>query len=170
MTQKLGRHKNLWLVICLVVVVLVAIAGVVLAVDPALASGQANNPSNKTFTITARQWAYDPSIITVNYGDRVTIKLMSQDVEHGFYLDGYGINVKFNIENPQTVTFIANKAGIFKWRCSAPCGPFHPFMRGKLIVQPNPDFIPFATVFGTVGVSAASVGGPAFFIWRRNKK
>lgn len=171
MAKKLGRHKFLLLAASMAVVVLVAILGIVLSVYPALAAGQPNQSvsNTKEFTIVAKQFAYDPAVITVPYGARVTIKLESHDVEHGFYLDGYGINVKFDIDNPQTVTFIANKVGTFKYRCSNPCGPFHPFMRGKLVVEPKTNFIPWAMGFGTVGVSAAFVGGPAFVLWRKNK-
>ncbi len=173
MAGKLKRHKYLLLAGALAMVILIAVAGTVLASDSSLVLGQANastsQQTDKDFTIQTKRFSYDPSVITVHYGDRVTITLKSQDVEHGFYLDGYGIDVKFSPQNPQTVTFVADKVGTFKFRCSVPCGPFHPFMRGKLVVEPDPNFIPWAMVIGTVAVSAASVGGPAFLLWRRNK-
>lgn len=48
----------------------------------------------KEFNITLRRYHFIPPTIEVNQGDRVRINLMSEDVEHGFYLDGYDINTK----------------------------------------------------------------------------
>ena len=36
-----------------------------------------------------------------------------------------------------TLTFVADHAGSFRFRCSVTCGPLHPFMIGKLYVGPN---------------------------------
>lgn len=169
--QTLRKHKYLLAAASLVMVVLVAIASMIFAADPALAASVGVNSSaskNKVFTITAQRYSFDPPVIIVHYGDQVTIHLFSLDVEHGFYLDGYNINVKYNSLSSQTITFVANKVGTFKYRCSVPCGPFHPFMRGKLIVESTPNFMPFAMVLGTVGVAGASVGTPAFVLWRKN--
>ncbi|MFA6533276.1 MAG: hypothetical protein WCT22_04760, partial [Patescibacteria group bacterium] len=38
----------------------------------------------KEFTMTAKQWAFDPAIITVKQGDKVKINIKSIDVTHGF--------------------------------------------------------------------------------------
>jgi len=110
-------------------------------------------PQDRVFTITARQYAYDPSIIRVNRGDRVRIKLVAKDVTHGFYLEGYDLGAKARPENPtfwvrhpshgadykeaEEISFIANRAGKFHYRCSITCGYMHPFMNGVLIVRPN---------------------------------
>jgi len=51
-------------------------------------------PSERIFDIKARQFAYEPPIIKVNKGDTVVLRLASEDVLHGFYLDGYGIDVE----------------------------------------------------------------------------
>jgi heme/copper-type cytochrome/quinol oxidase subunit 2 len=32
------------------------------------------------------------------------------------------------------VTFVADKAGTFTWRCNIPCGAGHQHMTGKLVV------------------------------------
>lgn len=93
--------------------------------------------SHREIHIKARQFAYDPPIIKVQRGDRVTITLESQDVLHGFYLDGYGIDKEIRPGEKNQFSFIAHKPGRFSYRCSHTCGVFHPFMIGNLFVEPN---------------------------------
>ncbi len=111
-------------------------------------------PQTRSFTITARQYGYNPGTIEVNKGDRVQIKLVSKDVTHGFYLEGYDLDAKVRPEDNtfwlrhlsqkgkeyqpvEAINFIANRAGKFRYRCSITCGTMHPFMNGVLIVRPN---------------------------------
>ena len=144
-----------------------AIIGVCM-VGGALLAGAANPPQDRTFHIVARKYAYDPPIIHVNRGDRVTIYLKSLDVTHGFYLDGYDIDASFTpdekpllrhpsrhdkfVEVPE-IHFVANKEGKFRYRCSQTCGFMHPFMIGEMVVAPNRPF--FAGVGGAIGVALA---------------
>ena len=95
--------------------------------------------------LTARQFEYSQSEIVVQQGDRVRINLSAEDVTHGWYLDGYDVNVEDEPRDQviNNVEFVANQAGRFTFRCSATCGPFHPFMVGTLIVEPRTT-LPFA--------------------------
>ncbi len=94
-------------------------------------------PGYKEFNIKLDRFKYSPEVIRVNKGDRVKLNLDSVDVEHGFYLDGYGINVIIPEKGFKSIEFVADKSGAFRFRCSSTCGPFHPFMIGKLSVGPN---------------------------------
>lgn len=94
-------------------------------------------PQERTFRIEARQFAYSPSELKVNPGDQVTIQLVSTDVVHGLYIDGYGISTEADPGQPATLTFIASKPGSFRLRCNVTCGAMHPFMIGKLTVGTN---------------------------------
>ena len=94
-------------------------------------------PRERTFQIDARQFAYSPSELTVNPGDKVTIQLISNDVVHGLYIDGYGVSIEADPGQTATLTFVANKPGSFRFRCNVTCGAMHPFMIGKLIVGAN---------------------------------
>jgi heme/copper-type cytochrome/quinol oxidase subunit 2 len=38
------------------------------------------------------------------------------------------------------VTFVADRPGRFRLRCSKICGPLHPFMLGDLVVEPEQAF------------------------------
>lgn len=110
-------------------------AGLVVALVPLPVPTTAHH--ERTFQIEARQFSYSPSELNVNAGDRVTIKLVSNDVVHGLYVDGYDVSVEADPGQTATLTFIADKAGSFRFRCSITCGAMHPFMIGKLTVGSN---------------------------------
>jgi len=70
---------------------LFGMAGLVMAFVPLPVQPIA--PQERTFQVDARQYAYSPSELKVNTGDTVTIQLISTDVVHGLYVDGYDISV-----------------------------------------------------------------------------
>ena len=94
-------------------------------------------PQERTFRIDARQYAYSPSELKVNAGDTVNIQLVSTDVVHGLYVDGYDISIEADPGQTRTLTFVADKTGSFRFRCNVTCGAMHPFMIGKLTVGSN---------------------------------
>ncbi len=91
-----------------------------------------------TVAIEASQYAYEPNVIDVSLGQRVVLELSSSDVVHGIYLDGYDLDVVTDPGKTARLSFIADKPGTFRFRCSVTCGPLHPFMIGQLKVEPNP--------------------------------
>jgi len=111
------------------------------------------SPVKREINVSARQYAYTPDKIEVNLGDTLIIRLQSEDVTHGFYLEGYGLRAYTRAQFPQfwvqsqdapgeyekveSVSIIATKSGKFRYRCSITCGSMHPFMQGELIVKPN---------------------------------
>ncbi|MBP1692230.1 MAG: cytochrome c oxidase subunit [Chloroflexi bacterium] len=97
----------------------------------------ASRPTDRTFQITARRFEYSPSIITVNPGDRVTLKLTSADVVHGLSIDVLNIKTTINPGQTELLTFVADQQGSFRIRCTETCGNMHPFMLGKLQVGQN---------------------------------
>ena len=94
-------------------------------------------PRNRHFRIEASSFRYAPATITVNTGDHVTIDLVSTDVVHGLYVDGYDLDVTADPGRTARLSFIAQRAGAFRLRCSVTCGSLHPFMIGKLHVGRN---------------------------------
>lgn len=110
-------------------------AGLAVAFAPLPAP--AISPQAQTFQIEARQFAYSPSEITVNPGDTVTLQLVSTDVVHGLYIDGYDLSVESDPGQTATLSFKANQPGSFRFRCNVTCGAMHPFMIGKLTVGRN---------------------------------
>ena len=88
----------------------------------------------RTIHIEARDFAFRPSRIAVNPGDRLTIELASGDFVHGLHVEGYDVNLTADPGQPASVTFIADRPGTFRIRCSVPCGALHPFMGARLQV------------------------------------
>ena len=114
---------------------LFATAGLVVAFAPLPVRSVV--PKERTFRIDARQYAYSPSELHVNPGDMVTFELVSTDVVHGLYVDGYGVSLEADPGQTATLTFVADRPGSFRFRCNITCGAMHPFMIGKLTVGAN---------------------------------
>lgn len=94
-------------------------------------------PVERLFRIEASRFAYSPSVIQVNQGDRVTLELTSSDVVHGLAVDGYNLQVTADPGQTARLTFTADRSGSFRFRCTVTCGPMHPFMIGKIQVGQN---------------------------------
>jgi len=127
-----------------ILVIVLLVFALVNLLFPALT--KARSPTVREINVTAFMFGYNPSEITVNQGDTVVIKLTSLDVSHGFYLDGYDLNMQLikseesEFPDMAELRFVADKAGVFRFRCSLTCGYFHPFMIGKLRVEPANQF------------------------------
>ncbi|MDP6686077.1 MAG: cupredoxin domain-containing protein, partial [Candidatus Omnitrophota bacterium] len=78
----------------------------------------------KVIEVKARKFSYTPHMIEVNKGDVVKIRLISEDVHHGFFLDGYGVETSSYPGKEGVVKFVADKPGRFNFRCSVTCGEF----------------------------------------------
>ncbi len=110
--------------------VMLFLASVVLAWWPA-------RGEERAVTIVARRFHYTPNIVRVRRGDVVTIRLVSEDVHHGLYLDGYEVQTSALPGQDGVVRFVADRTGRFAFRCSVTCGAFHPYMIGYLKVEPD---------------------------------
>lgn len=91
--------------------------------------------------VFAHRWY--PTMLVVREGDTVELAIANPDnFAHQFELPAY--NIKTRILNPgesDRVTFVADRVGVFEYRCSLPydpakkhCTPDHDEMRGYLIV------------------------------------
>ena len=89
----------------------------------------------KEFTITAKQFQFEPSTIEVNKGDKVRLIVTSTDVPHGISIPEYDINERLNPGEPVSIEFTADKEGTFTAFCSVFCGSGHSNMKGKIIVK-----------------------------------
>src|SRR3989338_7124672 len=113
------------------------------------------------FEIKAQKFSYTPNIVKVKIGDKVKIRLMSEDVTHGIFVDGYGVETRAYPGQDGSFSFVANQPGRFTFRCSVTCGEFHPYMVGYLVVLPNARFYLYALVVLFIG------GANLFFISKK---
>jgi plastocyanin len=108
----------------------------------------------RVITIYASSYSYAPSVIRVNPGDVVTLRLVSEDVVHGIYIDGYDLNLVADPGRTESLTFTADRAGTFRLRCSVTCGALHPFMIGKLQVGGGSLALPAGLLAGLAAAAA----------------
>ena len=79
-------------------------------------------------------YRWDPSQIIVSQGDEVTLEILGVNgAEHPTVIDGYDLSFTVKRGQLTTVTFTADKAGVFQFRC----GIHQPSMVGELIVLPG---------------------------------
>ena len=97
----------------------------------------ASTPTEHIFHIEASRFEYSPAVLAVNPGDRVTIELTATDVVHGLSIDGYNLATTADPGQTARLTFVADKQGSFRYRCTVTCGNLHPFIIGLLRVGPN---------------------------------
>jgi heme/copper-type cytochrome/quinol oxidase subunit 2 len=138
---------------------LCVVAGLVAAFSPLPVPSIVHQ--ERIFRIDARQYAYFPSEIRVNPGDIVTFEVVSTDVVHGLYVDGYGVSVEADPGQTARLTFTADRPGSFRFRCNITCGAMHPFMIGKLTVGTN------RWLYRGIGLAALAMIG--LTVWARQK-
>ena len=82
-----------------------------------------------------------PEIVTVNEGDVVTFHLTNleraEDETHGFTVDTYGVHGSFEPGKTASVTFTADRPGIFPYYCTEFCSALHLEMEGILLIRPT---------------------------------
>jgi nitrous-oxide reductase len=81
-----------------------------------------------------------PDVIRVNKGDKVTIYLtnieQTRDELHGLAINDYDINIVVDPGETKSVTFKADKSGVFAFYCTNFCSALHQEMQGYLLVKP----------------------------------
>ncbi len=82
-----------------------------------------------------------PERIELQEGDEVTWHLtnleQTLDATHGFALPGYNITLSLEPGETQTITFTADKSGVFSYYCTEFCSALHLEMMGYMQVEPS---------------------------------
>ena len=89
----------------------------------------------KEFNIIAKQFSFEPSMIEVNEGDLVRIKIKSIDVAHSIAIPDFRISERLYPDEEVEFEFVADKVGEFNFFCNVYCGEGHSKMGGKLVVR-----------------------------------
>lgn len=108
-------------------------AGAVLVTAPLL--GQEQAPNRREFTITAKDFRFDPTRLEVMQDDLVKITVRSEDIAHSFTIDEYRISKRVPAGGSTTFEFRADRAGTFPFYCALTSEPGHKMMHGELVVK-----------------------------------
>jgi nitrosocyanin len=100
-----------------------------------------DEPGTRSFTLVsieaddAKIWL--PSVIAVDQGDKVKLTLKNlvpgASNQHGFTIPAYNITEVVTRGEPKTITFVADKAGVFPFSCQLHAA----HIGGSLIVEPK---------------------------------
>lgn len=87
--------------------------------------------------ISAERFSFTPSQIRGKVGAPMTIRLRSDDTDHGFRILDTDVNVRIpkRGKGTATVTFRPGREGRYTFECSHVCGAGHAFMRGTIVVS-----------------------------------
>ncbi|WP_374261868.1 TAT-dependent nitrous-oxide reductase [Zoogloea sp.] len=110
-----------------------------LATKDAKDGGVTRNGNKVTVRLVSQAPAYSMREFKVKKGDEVTIILTNldkvEDLTHGFAIPKYDINFIVNPQETKSVTFKADKPGVYWCYCTHFCHALHLEMRTRMIVE-----------------------------------
>lgn len=84
--------------------------------------------------VVASRYAYVPANVTAHVGDTLVFRIRSEDVTHGFAIEGIHAGVEIPPGETVEVRVKVTSAGTFTIYCTVFCGTGHPGHKGTLTV------------------------------------
>jgi heme/copper-type cytochrome/quinol oxidase subunit 2 len=101
-------------------------------------SGAQDAPqAQRSFTVTARKYAFAPIRLEVAQDDLVKVTMTSADIAHSFTIDAYRIDKRVGPKQTVTFEFRATQPGTFKIYCKLTQDARCKDMLGELVVNKN---------------------------------
>ena len=97
--------------------------------------GCAHKQPAQRINVTMKKYEFVPAEVHVKRGQRVLFVVTSADTQHGFHVEGFGINEPVKKGQTAEVEFQSDQAGTFPMNCSIICGVMHDDMVGKIVVE-----------------------------------
>ena len=92
-------------------------------------------PSQREFSITARDYAFHPASISVQRNDVVKVQFRAEDIPHSFVIDAYRISKRAGAGQTVVFEFHADQAGSFSIYCNLSADQRCRDMHGELVVH-----------------------------------
>jgi heme/copper-type cytochrome/quinol oxidase subunit 2 len=91
----------------------------------------------RSFSVTARKYAFEPARLEANLDDLVRVTLSSGDIAHSFTIDAYRIAKRVGGGQSVSFEFRADQPGTFRIYCNLKQDERCREMHGELVVHPR---------------------------------
>ena len=103
----------------------------------AASSAQDQAPTRREFTLTARNYSFNPNRVEASQDDLIKLTVQSEDVAYGFTIDEYRLSKRVPAGGSTTIEFRADRSGTFSFYSNLSNDSRHTQMRGQLVVRPR---------------------------------
>jgi cytochrome c oxidase subunit 2 len=97
-------------------------------------TAKADEPG-RVIEITAKRFAFTPNSVTLKKGEKVTLRLHSEDVTHGFFMRALKLDEVIEPGQMKDVTLTPETVGKFTTICDHFCGVNHGNMNMTIVVE-----------------------------------